>query len=245
MPQTGTFPRMLKLLQSPLRIVYLEEIPHIIVWLFYGLICVNFLSLVSCAYTANFFFNKYARRGAAAGVFVNAVSLFVGVVFMLMANRDGQGWNPANDVRFCTAVTPVTGLPFHENPLNFCTNDFLCPITLLPSELGINGNFKMTMAFVSVSLVSYLLIYLFTLAVQPDIDEYRASTAEERAAKIAQINSNLSDKTFYGTADEHQDYVNGLNSGKGQIVSVQSAMIPEITQSAGAPTAKQRNGRKS
>lgn len=173
----------------------------------------------------NMFYNHWARRASIGGFVLNLGCLVWGLVFLFMSNLNGMGWNPFNDVRFCTAVTPVTAVPFYSNPLNGCKNTFLCPITILSNALGVNGNAKLTLIYIAFSLFYYIMVFAFTYNLQPQIDFYVASPEQAKILMAAQIEQTIEDLKYHGTVDEEQDYRNGLNNGLGQVLSVNNNNI--------------------
>ena len=171
-------------------------------------------------FSGDFFMNWISKWTGIFGIGLNVICLVYGGIYCIISNVDGQGLNPANDFRFCTALVVGTGDALYLNPANACTNNFLCPITLLVTQLGVNGYMKFIMAYLGVALAFYFCQTIFSWKIQKRLDYWHALPSDEQRILQNQIEQNVKDGIFWGTEEEHQDYMNNLNAGKGQSASL-------------------------
>ncbi len=141
--QAGTIPQ--KLFEVDGALVYSTWIRNGPAFIFYALIAMNMIPFFGSATSGDFFMNWISKWTGIFGIGLNIMCLIYGGIYCLLANQDGQGLNPANDFRFCSALVVGTGDAIYLNAANACTNNFLCPITLFITQLGVNGYMKYIM----------------------------------------------------------------------------------------------------
>ncbi len=214
-----------------------HEIPDIGVFLFFLLIGVNIWFWALVPLSGNFEWNPTVKKTHILACLLHCIQFIWACVYLMLANRGGQKGNPANSYLFCTALDPVTGDYMYQNPANGCRNDFTCPSglvqnanTLWPSAMMIFITF-----YCFSGTLYYFTLTVFTFIAEPFLAYYRAQPDYIKVAIKNTIDSNIKQKIYPGPADSYEDYVNGMNQGRGQVGSTvfssennqQSILIPQ------------------